>query len=163
MVVTDRVELSRQARDFLLASIRRDRRRRGRSTAILSTLLVLAVLAAGAAFSSNSSAVQQRAAEERQRLATARLLLTRAEATLASDPRTALRLAEAADRIHPDQETQAGLVHLWSTPASPVCSKATPARCTRWRSPRTGRRMSRSAALRTIADSMFKRLGVLPS
>ena len=95
MVVTDRVELSRQARDFLLASIRRDRRRRGRSTAILSTLLVLAVLAAGAAF------VQQRAAEERQRLATARLLLTRAETIVASDPRTALRLAEAANNIHP--------------------------------------------------------------
>ena len=112
-MVTDRVELSRQARDFLLASIRRDRRRRGRSTAILSTLLVLAVLAAGTAFvQQNAAATQQRAAEERQRLATARLLLTRAEATLASDPRTALRLAEAAHRIHPDQETQAGLAHL---------------------------------------------------
>ena len=105
-VVTDRVELSRQARDFLLASIRRDRRRRGRNTTILSTLLVLAVLAAGTAF------VQQRAAEERQRLASARLLFTRAEATLGSDPRAALRLGEAAHRIHPDKETQAGLTHL---------------------------------------------------
>src|SRR5207342_1492085 len=31
---------------------------------------------------------------------------------LASDPRAALRLAEAANRIHPDPETQAGLAHL---------------------------------------------------
>jgi WD40 repeat protein len=113
VVVTDRVELSGQARDFLLASIRRDRRRRGRSTAILSTLLILAVLAAGTALiMQNVAGGQRRAAEERQRLATSRLLLARAEATLASDPRTALRLGEAAYRIHPEQEIQASLAHL---------------------------------------------------
>jgi WD40 repeat protein len=50
--------------------------------------------------------------EERQRLASARVLLGRAEAVLVSDPQTALRLAEAAYRIHPDEETQSGLVHL---------------------------------------------------
>jgi WD40 repeat protein len=106
LLVADRVELSPRARYFLLASIRRDRRRRGRSIAILSTLLVLAVLGAGVAF------IQQRAAEERQNLATARLLLNRAEALLTTDPRTALLLGQAAHRLHPDQETQTGLAHM---------------------------------------------------
>jgi WD40 repeat protein/energy-coupling factor transporter ATP-binding protein EcfA2 len=112
VVVADRVELSHPAREFLRASIRRDWRRRGRSTAILSTLLVLAVVAAGAASYQQQQAFHhQQTAEERQRVATARLLLARSEVTLAGDPRTALRLAEAAERIHPDQETRAGLVH----------------------------------------------------
>jgi WD40 repeat protein len=106
LLVADRVELSPPARDFLLTSYRRDRRRRGRSLAILSTLLALAVVAAGTAF------VQQRTAVDRQGLATARLLLTRAEAALERDPRTALLLGEAADHIHPDREIRAGLVHL---------------------------------------------------
>src|SRR4051794_12510735 len=46
VVATDRVELSAHARDFLAASIRRDRRRRGRASTILSMLLVLALGAA---------------------------------------------------------------------------------------------------------------------
>src|SRR3954471_17127533 len=41
--LVDGVELSGQARDFLRASIRRDRRRRGRAVTILSALLVLAL------------------------------------------------------------------------------------------------------------------------
>ena len=53
---------------------------------------------------------QWQAADDREALATARYLLSRADATLASDPATAVRLAEAADHFHHDRETQAGLV-----------------------------------------------------
>jgi hypothetical protein len=69
VTVTDRVELSHQARDFLRATVGRDRRRRGRSTTILSTLLVLAAVTAVA---QRNVAAEQRAAEKGQRLATAR-------------------------------------------------------------------------------------------
>ena len=105
VVVADRVQLSRPACEFLRASIHRDWLRRGRSTAILSTLLVLAVLAAGVAF------VQQRTAADGQRLAISRQLLAQADTALRQgDSRMALRLGEAASRIHSDPETEAGLV-----------------------------------------------------
>jgi WD40 repeat protein len=111
VVVTDRVELSAHARDFLAASIRRDRRRRRGAITVLSVLLVLALGAAVFAVG------QQHAAEERQRLATARLLLTQAETTLGRDPRTALRLNEAAVGIHEDPDTEWALVrNLLTTP-----------------------------------------------
>jgi WD40 repeat protein len=110
-VVADRVELSAHAGDFLAASIRRERRRRGRAVTILSVLLVLALGAAAFAVG------QQRAAEEGQRLATARLLVAQAESGLDEDPRTALRLNEAAAHIHPSHETRSALVNnLLSTP-----------------------------------------------
>jgi WD40 repeat protein len=110
-LVADRVEFSARARDFLRASIRRDRRRRGRAITILSMLLVLALGAAVVAFG------QQRLAEERHRLATARLLLPQAEAALNTDPRTALRLNEAAQYIHPDAETRSALKYNLLTTA----------------------------------------------
>src|SRR5262249_18290169 len=60
---------------------------------------------------------QQRAAQERQRLATARLLLTQADTTLGRDPRTALRLNEAAVRVDGDPDTESALVsNLLTTP-----------------------------------------------
>jgi hypothetical protein len=105
VLIADRVELSPRARNFLLTSMRRDRRRRYRSTIILSALLVLSLIAAGVAV------IQRLAAAEGQRLATARQLVTQADAALRNgDPRTALRLSEAADRIHPGSETEASLV-----------------------------------------------------
>jgi energy-coupling factor transporter ATP-binding protein EcfA2 len=110
VLVADRVELTPQARQFLHASIRRHRRRRRRSTTVLSVLLVAALMAAGIAV------IQQRASEERQRLATAELLLTRAEAILNGDPRTALQLGEAAYRIRPGPDTQADLTQLLLSP-----------------------------------------------
>jgi type II secretory pathway pseudopilin PulG len=111
MLVTDRVDLSPKARDFLYASIRRDRHRRRRATTVLSVLLILALVAAGVAV------VQQRLAQERQRIATARQLVVQADAARDTDPRTALRLGIAAERIHPDSETHANLVKtLTSTP-----------------------------------------------
>ena len=110
-VTTDKVELSRQARVFLHTCIRLDRRRRRRATTILSVLLALAVTAAGLA------ANRQRAAELQQRVATARGLVVQADAARASDPRLALLLGIAAQRIHPNAETQASLVKtLTNTP-----------------------------------------------
>jgi WD40 repeat protein len=103
---TQRVELSARAQEFLRASIRRDRRRRRRATTLLSVLLVLALGAAALAIT------QQRIAEERQRIATARSLLTQAESASAVDPPISVRLAEAAFRTHPSAETRAGLVSL---------------------------------------------------
>ena len=75
VLVTEQVSLSPAARRFLELSIRGPPPP-GRSTTILAALLALAVLAAGVAV------LQQQAAEQRQRLATARLLLTQAEATV---------------------------------------------------------------------------------
>ncbi|MBV8995064.1 MAG: WD40 repeat domain-containing protein, partial [Pseudonocardiales bacterium] len=106
VLIVDRIELSLQARNFLYASIRRERRRRHQTTTILSTLLVAALVAAGLAI------IQQRAAEDGRRLATARLLLTRAEGIFPADPQTAIRLGEAAYRMHPDPETRSGLAQL---------------------------------------------------
>jgi WD40 repeat protein len=116
ILVVDRVELSPQAREFLQASIRRDRLRRRWSTTILSTLLVLALTAATvAAVQLQVAENQQRLAEHRQRLATARLLLAQAESAVSTQPRTALQLGEAAVRIHPDPETLSGLGELLRT------------------------------------------------
>jgi WD40 repeat protein len=105
-LVTQRVALSRRAQEFMQASIRWDRRRRARSTTVLALLLVLSVTAAVIAV------VQLQAAEQGQRLATARLLMDRAEAILGVDPRTALRLGEAAADLHPDPETRSDLSQL---------------------------------------------------
>ncbi|MGH3810976.1 MAG: TIR domain-containing protein, partial [Pseudonocardiaceae bacterium] len=104
VLVTDRVELSPNARAFLLASVRRDRRRRGRATTILSMLLILALTAAGIAV------VQRQAATQQQRLAIARQLVAQAETARASDPRTALLLGTAAQRIHSDAQIRTSLV-----------------------------------------------------
>src|SRR5262249_2689877 len=89
--------------DFLHASIRRDRSRRRRGIGILSALLILALAAAGFAI------VKQRTAQQGQRIATARQLLVQAEATRRTDPRTALLLALAADRLNPAGETRPSL------------------------------------------------------
>jgi WD40 repeat protein len=110
VLVTTRVDLSLKARDFLQASIRHDRRRRRRRiTTVLSVLLVLAL--AGVAI----AVVQQRTAREQQLVATARQLIAQTETALESDPRTALRLSIAAQRIHPDRETQSSLIRTLAT------------------------------------------------
>ncbi|HEU0086522.1 MAG TPA: TIR domain-containing protein [Pseudonocardiaceae bacterium] len=108
-LVTDRVELSSAAREFLQASIRRDRYRRRRAVTVLSVLLILALVAAGIAIT------QQRLAQERQRIAIARQLVAQAETALEPDPRTALKLGIAAERIHSDGETRASLVNALTT------------------------------------------------
>ena len=104
-LVTDAVEVSPRARDFLHVSIRRDRRRRRRASTILSVLLILAVAAASVAF------IQQGAAQQQQLIATARQLITQAEAARDTTPRTALLLGIAAYQLQPGRETQASLLH----------------------------------------------------
>jgi WD40 repeat protein len=103
-VVTDRVPLSATAREFLLASIRHDRFRRGRTTAILSVLCALTLVAAGIAI------VEQGAAQQNLRTATARQLIAQADVLREAAPQTALMLDIAAERIHSDADTRAALV-----------------------------------------------------
>ncbi len=109
VLVTDRVDLSTRASDFLHTSIRRDRSRRRRAVTVLSVLLVFALAAAGVAV------IQQRSAEDRQLAATARQLVAQAELIQDTDPRTALQLSLAAHRIHPDGQTHASLVSTLTT------------------------------------------------
>ncbi|MGQ0779317.1 MAG: WD40 repeat domain-containing protein [Pseudonocardiales bacterium] len=105
MLVTDRVDLSLKARDFLHTGIRRDRYRRRRATTVLSVLLIFSLIAAGYAV------VQQRRAQAGELAATARQLIAQAEATRATDPRSALRFGLAAHHIHPGGGTYTSLVN----------------------------------------------------
>ena len=116
--ITDEVELSHRAGDFLNRSIRRDRRRRWRATTVLSVLLVLAVVAAaGAVVQQRAAQAQKRAAEQQLRIATARQLITEARTSLDDDPFEALQLGIAAQGIEDNAETRASLVtSLISTP-----------------------------------------------
>ena len=115
VLVTDKVELSSRARDFLDRSMRRDRTRRRRATTVLSVLLALALTAAAVAF------VQQGAAQQQLRIATARQLITEADASLDDDPFEALQLGIAAEGIADNAETRASLVtSLISTPFAGV-------------------------------------------
>ncbi|MGH3899722.1 MAG: toll/interleukin-1 receptor domain-containing protein [Pseudonocardiaceae bacterium] len=83
---------------------RRARRTLRGGIVALSVLLVLALAGAGVAI------VQLRMAQELQRLATARQLVAQADAARGADPRTALLLGIAAQRIHPDEQTASSLV-----------------------------------------------------
>ncbi|MGH3831205.1 MAG: TIR domain-containing protein [Pseudonocardiaceae bacterium] len=105
VLVTDQVDLTPQAHDFLHASIRRDSRRRRRTTTVLLVLLILTLAAAGFAVT------RQRIAEQGQRLATAHQLVGQAEAARSTDRRAALLLGLAAYRIHPDGETHSSLLN----------------------------------------------------
>ena len=105
-LVSDYVALTGAAREFLSASIRRDRFLRWRITVGLSTLLVLALIAAGIAV------VQLGVAEQQQRRVTAQYLLGQARATISINPRTALQFAEAAHQLDPTPEADATLVQL---------------------------------------------------
>jgi len=97
------VDLSPRARDFLVASIRTDRRRRTRGTTILTVLLITALTAAVVAV------IQQQSAQEQLRVATARQLLAQAELIATSDPRGSGSLALAAHSLYPGQQTDAAL------------------------------------------------------
>ena len=85
------------------------RRRRIQAFTALSALLALALVAAGIALAQRQTAVRQ------QRIATARQLITQAEAARATDPRTALLLGIAAQRIENSPETQTSLVNTLTT------------------------------------------------
>ncbi len=118
VLITHRVTLSPQARDFLHASIRHDCRRRRRTITVLSVALIVALTAAGIALIQQNRAQNgEQLAQDQTRLATARQLIAQANAAQLTDPRTAARLGRAAHRNHPDGETRAGLINiLTSTP-----------------------------------------------
>ncbi|MGQ0774633.1 MAG: nSTAND1 domain-containing NTPase [Pseudonocardiales bacterium] len=105
VLVTNRVELSTQARDFLHAGIRRDRSRRRRATTVLSVAIIVALVAVGFAFD------ERRNAERGERIATADRLVGDAEATRSTDLRAALLLGLAAHRLHPTAGTHSSLVN----------------------------------------------------
>ncbi|MGH3692991.1 MAG: WD40 repeat domain-containing protein [Pseudonocardiaceae bacterium] len=108
-LITSRVDMSPTAREFLRASIHRDRFRRGR------TLTVLCVLLAGALLAASIAAGQQRTAQHQLHLATARLLITQANTLIGSDPDTALKLSLAAHHLNPSGETHANLLNNLTT------------------------------------------------
>ncbi|MFI9508044.1 AAA family ATPase [Nocardia sp. NPDC052566] len=114
-------ELTAAEREFLDASsadrraqAEREQRQRlrertqNRRLRVLVAGLALLLVVAGVA--TVLAVLQQRAADEQKRSATARLVVAEAEAARASDPRRALQLGIAADRIHSDPGTRASLV-----------------------------------------------------
>src|SRR3712207_1362637 len=101
--------LHHRSKDELIGEDVRQHRRTIRWVrSAITTLTVLLILALTATVIAVN---RQQAAEERLRLATARFLLVQAEARLDQDPRTALRLNEAAVQIHDSPETRSALVN----------------------------------------------------
>lgn len=89
--------------------IHNERRWKRIRLAALATVCVLLMAIAGAGY----VALEQGSnADTQQRIATARLLLAKAQSTLVSDPQTALRLAEAAAYLDPGPEIGAGVARL---------------------------------------------------
>jgi WD40 repeat protein len=115
-LVTDRVDLSSTARDFLRASIRRDRFRRRRAIAVLSVLLVFAVAAAGIAL------IAQRAAEGERNVAVSQRVAAQALELRATNPALAAQLSLAAYRLVPTAEARGSLL---STVANPDVTRLT--------------------------------------
>jgi hypothetical protein len=95
--------------------VRQHRRTLRITRAAVASLAALALAASAAAVvavdARNLARTRQRVAEQQQRVATARGLVAQADAARDSDPRTALLLGIAAQRTHPDGETQASLVN----------------------------------------------------
>ncbi|MGH3831143.1 MAG: TIR domain-containing protein, partial [Pseudonocardiaceae bacterium] len=105
-LLTDRVALNPTARDFLRASIRRDRIRRGRALTVLSVLLVLAVVAAGVALTQRRAAVAQRD------VAVSRQVAGQALELRDTNPALAAQLALAAYRLTPTTEARSSLLSI---------------------------------------------------
>jgi WD40 repeat protein len=105
-------DLNPAASAFLAASTEQERRaaRRGRALRVgLAVLVILTFAGAIVAF------IQRSDAKDQQRLAIARQLVAQADAARDTNPRTALLLGIAAQRIHPNGETQASLVNTLTT------------------------------------------------
>ena len=115
-LLTDRVDLSSTARDFLRTSIRRDRLRRGRAVIVLSALLILAVVAAGLAV------VAQRAAEQERNVAVSQRVAAQALELRATNPALAAQLGLAAYLLVPTAEARGSLL---STVANPDAIRLT--------------------------------------
>ena len=98
------VVLGADARAFLRASVRRDRRRRRRSTSVLATLLVLALTAAGIAQAERSQA------DGRGARAMSRMFAAELPQDHTGDPRVSMMLALAAWRSAPTAEARSALL-----------------------------------------------------
>jgi len=108
-LITDRVELSRRAREFLRSSILWDRLRRVRVVAVLSALLVLATTAGAGAL-----AFERQAVQERDHVA-ADLIAAEATGLEASDPSLAKQLSLVAYRM----DHEAGIAGIFATQQLP--------------------------------------------
>ena len=109
-----------RAKDELFGEdVRQQRRTIRLARAAIATLAALALAASGTAVvavkARDLARTRQRIAEHQQRVATARGLVAQADAVRDSDPRTALLLGIAAQRIQPNPETQASLVNTLTT------------------------------------------------
>jgi WD40 repeat protein len=109
-LVTDRVELSSRARDFLHTSIRVDRWLHRRATTVLSLLLVIASAAALIA------GIQQRAAQARLKEAVSRRVAAQADVLRVTDPAVALQLNLAAWRLADSVEARSSLLKAIAQP-----------------------------------------------
>jgi WD40 repeat protein len=104
VLITDRVDLSPTARDFLHTSSRLDRYRRRRAITVLSALLVLALLAGGIAFQQYRTALRQR------HLAIVGKLDATSRSLAAKQPDAAMLLAVEAFHLEPVPETRSALL-----------------------------------------------------
>jgi WD40 repeat protein/energy-coupling factor transporter ATP-binding protein EcfA2 len=109
-LVTDRVELSPLAREFLRTSIRRDRYRRRRVLTVLSVLLVFALVAAGIAL------LQRHTAQHQRDVAVSRQLVAQALELRAVNPALAAQLGLVAYRLAPSAEARGSLLSIAADP-----------------------------------------------
>jgi WD40 repeat protein/energy-coupling factor transporter ATP-binding protein EcfA2 len=109
-LLTGYVELSPVAQDFLRASIRWDRLRRGGALTVLSVLLVFALVAAGIAFT------QQRTAKQQRDGAVSQQLVAQALELRATNPGLAAQLALTAYRLAPTAEARGSLLSIAADP-----------------------------------------------
>jgi WD40 repeat protein len=110
VLASDRVDLSPTARDFLRASIRRDRLRRQSAITVLSILLVLALAA------SVLAVTQQRAAEQQRDVAVSRQAAGQALELRATNPALASQLSLAAYQLVPTTEARGSLLSIAADP-----------------------------------------------
>ena len=116
-VVDIAANLHGRAKDDLVGEQIRQHRKRRRSIAAAAVALVLltltSIMTAGAAVTQqNEAQAQARVASERARMATSRQFLAQARAVVNDDPRSALQLGEAAQRLNPSPEIKSGLAQL---------------------------------------------------
>lgn len=97
------IDLTPSAKGFLSASARRNRRRRVFQSVAVTLVIVASCLLTGVALNQRSTAIDQ------QRLASARLLVARAEQLREGDIWQALKLNLAADRLASTPDTRASL------------------------------------------------------
>ncbi|MER6355435.1 caspase family protein [Streptomyces sp. NPDC001634] len=115
-------QLGRLAAEFFAASIRADRRRRRLRT---GTVVTLALLLVASLVATGFAVKGRRDAQREQRAAVAEALVRDADSTRPNDPRLALQLGIAADRLDHSPATTANLLSSLFTPYAGTLSKHT--------------------------------------